>query len=67
MHLDAVLGCKFTAQQKLTCREDALISKQVQGVQNVLGALLVVNFFQGTNNASTVQPVVDVERAVMYR
>ncbi|KAK9857560.1 hypothetical protein WJX84_006546, partial [Apatococcus fuscideae] len=39
----------------------------VIAIQNVLGALLVVNFFQGTNNASTVQPVVDVERAVMYR
>ena len=32
-----------------------------------MGALLVADFFMGTNNASTVQPIVDVERAVMYR
>ncbi|KAK9836509.1 hypothetical protein WJX74_001987 [Apatococcus lobatus] len=36
-------------------------------VQNVAGALLVADFFMGTNNASTVQPIVEVERAVMYR
>ena len=45
----------------IACRGDAL------AIQNVLGALLVADIFLGTNNASTVQPVVDVERAVMYR
>ena len=43
------------------CRGNAL------AIQNVLGALLVADIFLGTNNASTIQPVVDVERAVMYR
>ena len=38
-----------------------------QGISNVLGALLVAAIFLGTNNASTVQPVVDTERTVFFR
>ena len=33
----------------------------------MLGALLVAAIFLGTNNASTVQPVVDTERTVFFR
>ncbi|KAK9816709.1 hypothetical protein WJX72_004056 [[Myrmecia] bisecta] len=36
-------------------------------VLNVTGALFVTTIFLGTSNASTVQPVVAVERSVMYR
>lgn len=36
-------------------------------VANLIGALLVASIFLGTSNASTVQPVVAAQRAVMYR
>ena len=45
----------------LVCRTSS------QGISNVLGALLVAAIFLGTNNASTVQPVVDTERTVFFR
>eukprot|EP00884_Botryococcus_braunii_P014151 jgi/Botrbrau1/22737/Bobra.0132s0074.2 len=39
----------------------------VQNLSNVVGALLISGIFLGTSNASTVQPVVAVERTVYYR
>jgi hypothetical protein len=38
-----------------------------QDVFNVMGALYAAVIFLGVNNASTVQPVVAVERSVFYR
>ena len=34
---------------------------------NVMGAIFVAVVFLGTSNSSTVQPVVAIERTVMYR
>ena len=34
---------------------------------NIMGALFVATIFIGTSNSSTVQPVVAIERTVMYR
>jgi hypothetical protein len=36
-------------------------------VLNVMGAIFVAVIFIGTSNSSTVQPVVAIERTVMYR
>jgi hypothetical protein len=38
-----------------------------QDVLNVMGALYAATLFLGVPNASTVQPVLSVERSVMYR
>lgn len=38
-----------------------------QDILNVMGALYATVLFLGFNNASTVQPVVAVERSVFYR
>ena len=51
----------LTRNKLCVCRTSA------QGISNVLGALLVAAIFLGTNNASTVQPVVDTERTVFFR
>ncbi|CAK0784036.1 hypothetical protein CVIRNUC_007239 [Coccomyxa viridis] len=36
-------------------------------IQNIIGALVIASMFLGTSNASTVQPVVDMERTIFYR
>lgn len=43
------------------CREEQ------QKVLNAMGSLFAAVLFIGVNNASSVQPVVDVERTVFYR
>lgn len=43
------------------CREEQ------QMVLNAMGSLFAAVLFIGVNNASSVQPVVDVERTVFYR
>ncbi|KAI5057342.1 hypothetical protein GOP47_0027357 [Adiantum capillus-veneris] len=39
----------------------------VQDLSNVFGAIYVASLFLGFSNASTVEPVVDIERTVFYR
>ncbi|KAJ9537475.1 hypothetical protein OSB04_030208 [Centaurea solstitialis] len=41
--------------------------KSVQNLSNAMGSLYTSVLFIGINNASSVQPVVDVERTVFYR
>lgn len=43
------------------------VRSSIQNLSNVVGALLISGIFLGTSNASTVQPVVSVERTVFYR
>lgn len=43
------------------CRETA------QELMVVMGALYSANLFLGVNNASSVQPIVSIERTVFYR
>lgn len=45
----------------LFCRETAL------DLQIVMGALYAACLFLGVNNASSVQPVISIERTVFYR
>lgn len=41
--------------------------QEQQKVLNAMGSLFSAVLFIGVNNASSVQPVVDVERTVFYR
>lgn len=43
------------------------LRKTQQDISNVMGALYASVLFLGVNNASTVQPIVAVERSVYYR
>ncbi|KAH9331697.1 hypothetical protein KI387_003805, partial [Taxus chinensis] len=38
-----------------------------QNVMNAMGSMFAAVLFIGMNNATSVQPVVDVERTVFYR
>ncbi|KAI3716295.1 hypothetical protein L6452_23532 [Arctium lappa] len=50
--------------QMLTKRQER---KSVQNLSNAMGSLYTSVLFIGINNASSVQPVVDIERTVFYR
>ena len=64
------LKASFSTQDRwlVTGVDGSLRCRETQAdVENVLAAIFVAQIFIGTSNASTVQPVVAVERAVFYR